>query len=373
LKGSHAALIQHINRAQCKVYSIDIPSGLMGEDNSDNHPDSIIKATLTLTLQFPKISLLFPENEIYTGIIEVIDIHLHPDAIIQTNSPFRITNSSDVWQLFPKRFRFSHKGNYGHALLIAGSYGKMGASVLAAQGCLRSGVGLLTVHIPQCGYTTIQTAVPEAMCSMDTDKEYFTFVPEIEAYNTIGIGPGIGTEPASARAFRKLLEKPIKSLVIDADGLNILAKEPELIGKLPRNTIITPHPGEFSRLFSFSGNSWQRLKLQQDLASKYHLVIVLKGANTSIAFPDGRVFFNPTGNAGMATGGSGDVLTGIITGLLAQGLTPEDSAVAAVYLHGLAGDIAAKSHSAPALIASDIVKHLGEAYMKIYDSAHQDF
>jgi NAD(P)H-hydrate epimerase len=273
-----------------------------------------------------------------------------------------------VEQIILPRSKFSHKGTYGHALLIAGSYGKMGAAVLASRGCLRAGAGLLTTHVPHLGYPVLQTAVPEAMASVDQHDSFFTEFPDLSQFSAIGAGPGIDKKADTQRALAALIEQAKVPLVFDADALNILAESTELIEKLPENTILTPHPGEFKRLAGKSGNSWERLQNQIAFSKKYKVVVVLKGAFTSVSMPDGRVFFNSTGNPGMATAGSGDVLTGIILGLLAQGLPPENTAIAGTYLHGLAGDIAALEKSENALVAGDITETLGKAFLHLNQS-----
>jgi ADP-dependent NAD(P)H-hydrate dehydratase / NAD(P)H-hydrate epimerase len=370
LSGLAAALVKHINSAHCRVYAIDVPSGLAGEDNTGNQADHIIMATLTLTLQFPKLSLLFPENGQFTGELEVVDIGLHPGGIAAVETPYHITGLSWVRNRLPERPKFSHKGTYGHALLIAGSFGKMGAAVLAAGGCLRAGVGLLTAHIPEKGYIVMQTAVPEVMCSVDKSDTFFSSPPAIERFSAVGIGPGMGTDQATKSAYFKLLQEIKVPLVADADGLNLLAGVP---GMLPAGSVITPHPVEFMRLFGETTNSWQRLQLLREMAQKYKIVVVLKGAYTQTALPTGEVYFNPTGNPGMATAGSGDVLTGIILSFLAQGLPPGDAAICGVYLHGLAGDLASGKFSQSSLIASDISLFLGNAFLKIYDTGNKIF
>lgn len=373
LEGLAAALVSHINHSGCKVVAIDIPSGLMGEDNSANNGEYIIRASVTLTLQFPKLSLLFPENAGFAGEVRIIDIGLHPEGMEITETPYCQVTSSMVRDMIPDRPLFAHKGTFGHALLIAGSSGKMGAAVLAARGCLRSGAGLVTTHVPAGGSIIVQTAVPEAMCSIDRHSDMFSELPGLKEYNAIGVGPGLGRSGETLQAFRQLLRVARVPLVIDADGLNLMAENPELWSILPSGTILTPHPGEFKRLFGYPDGSWKGLQLQREMAARYGVVIVLKGANTAIALPDGSVYFNTTGNPGMATGGSGDVLTGIITGLLAQGLRAGQAAIAGVYLHGLAGDIASAMVSRPGLVASDIAEFLGQAYKNIIDADKKEF
>jgi len=365
LEGFAAEVVQVLNQSACRVLSVDIPSGLMGEENRPNHTDSIIKATLTLTFQFPKLAFLLPENEQYVGQWYVLPIGLHPEAIKETPSNYFFVDAFDIRAKLQARQRFSHKGNFGHALLIAGSYGKMGAAILAAKACLRSGVGLLTVHLPHKTYPILQTALPESMADIDDSDLMFTSVGNLDPYSAIAIGPALGLKVNSQRGFKQLLEKINSPLVIDADGINILSLNPDWQKLVPPGTILTPHPGEFDRLTGSSENGYARLKKAIDLAIAYRWFIVLKGAFTATVTPEGKVYFNSTGNPGMATAGSGDALTGVVLGLLAQKYPPEDAAVLGVYLHGLAGNMAACVHGENGLIASDIIDNLGKAFSKL--------
>ena len=369
LEGFPAGVVHQINELKNKVVAIDIPSGLMGEDNSKNSTENIVKADFTLTLQFPKISFMFAENEKYTGKWEVLPIGLHPDGMAKTSSDFSFIEKDDIQPMIVPRSKFAHKGTYGHALLIAGSYGKMGAAVLASKGCLRAGVGLVTTHVPRLGYSVIQTALPEAMVSIDQHDSMFTQFPDLSPFSAIGIGPGLDKKHNSRKAFCELLETTKVPLVIDADGLNILSENKEWLKKLPENSILTPHPGEFKRLVGESVNSYERIQKQLEFSREHKVVLVLKGAFTTVATPDGKLHFNSTGNPGMATAGSGDTLTGIILGLLAQGISSEKAAVLGVYLHGLAGDLAAQKISENALIAGDITDFLGKAFLEFFPDA----
>lgn len=365
LDGLAAEIVHAINKLPSRVVAIDIPSGLMGEDNSSNHPDNIIRAGHTLTFQFPKISFLLADNEIYTGKWEVLPIGLHPEGIAGTDTPWHLVEQDDVSTIVPQRKRFDHKGVYGHALLLSGSYGKMGAAVLASKSCLRAGVGLLTTHVPHFGYPIIQTAVPEAMANIDAHDSIITEFPGLEQFTAVGAGPGIGTKSNTCKALHELIINAKQPMVLDADALNILSIHKEWLELLPAETILTPHPGEFSRLAGDSSNSWERLQQQREMAERLKLIIVLKGAYTSVAFPDGTVWFNSTGNPGMATAGSGDVLTGIILGLLAQRIPARKAALAGVYLHGLAGDLAALKYSEAAMVAGDIIDSFGEGVRSV--------
>lgn len=365
LEGLAASLVQTINNSGCRVISIDIPTGLMGEDNSGIPDQGIIRASETLTFQFPKRSFFYTENQRYCGKWHIIPIDLHPEALEQQPALLFYTTLGDISGKLLKRPTFSHKGTFGHALLIAGSYGMMGAAMLAARSCIRSGSGLLTTHVPKEGYPMVQASVPESIFSIDPCEERFTRCPDLENYSAIAAGPGIGIKPETATAMEFLIRNTKKPLVLDADALNILALHPEMLQYLPMNTIITPHPGEFDRLFGKVNSGFKRNELQIECSVKYKLIILLKGAYSSISLPDGRCFFNSTGNPGMATAGSGDVLTGIILSLLAQGYTAEDASIIAAFSHGLAGDLAAGHTGERGLTASDIIDYLNEAFKMI--------
>ncbi len=360
--------------------AIDIPSGLFGEDNQGNNPDSILRADYTLALQAPSLSFFFSENQEYTGIWEVLPIGLHPDILESEESPYRYLVAEYLSTLIHTRKKFAHKGSFGHSLLVAGCYGMMGAAVLASKACLRSGVGLLTSHVPRFGYKILQTSVPESLISIDQSDIIFSAPPDLNGFSAVGVGPGLGCKPNSGKALNELIEIVRVPLVIDADALNLLSANPDWLDKLPENTILTPHPKEFDRLFKSlaggDGNSaeapgYTRHLRQIEFSRRYNLITVLKGAHTSVAFPDGSCWFNTTGNPGMATAGSGDVLTGIILSLLGQGYNPAHSALLGVYLHGLAGDLAAEASSEESLIASDIIDSLGLAFQYLKGSHNE--
>lgn len=367
LTGGFAAVVNYLNQSEATIVSIDIPSGLFGEDNRQNDPEAIVHADVTFTFQFPKLAFLLAENEQYVGEWKVLDIGLHPDIIEQTPSPYYFVQEEEVANVFQPRDKFAHKGTFGHALLIAGSRGKMGAALLSAKACLRSGVGLLTVHIPQRGELAFQTGFPEAMLSFDPNKEFFSVLPDISTYSAIGIGPGLGQHMESAAALERLLSTTPHPVVIDADALNLLASNHDLINRIPPRSILTPHPKEFDRLAGVSKSDYERLMKAQSFAGEHKICVVLKGAYTAVCTAEGNVYFNSTGNPGMATAGSGDVLTGIILGLLAQGHEPETAAVAGVFLHGIAGDLAAIYRSEESMIASDIIDMLGKAFKQTKD------
>jgi len=362
LTGGFASLVQFINASPARVVAIDVPSGLMGEDNTENTMTTVVRADFTLTLQFPKLSFLMPENAAFVGEWKVLDIGLHPDAIATTPTSYGLTELVDAHQLIKTRDIFAHKGDFGRALLIAGKQGMAGASILASKACLRSGVGLLTVHVPACNNPMVQMAVPEAMTSVDVHPQYFTDTPYTATYQAVGVGPGLGKEEDTLKAFGQLIETCDAPLVIDADALNMLSMERSLLGMLPRGSILTPHPGEMDRLVGKCPNHYVRLQKAIQLAQSTQSCIVLKGAYSAVIAPDGHCYFNTTGNPGMATGGSGDVLTGILLALLAQGYDSLSAARLGTCVHGLAGDIAADALGQISLTAGSLVEYLPQAW-----------
>ena len=362
IEGLPAKLVDHLNESGAEIVAIDMPSGLFGDDNRENSGQSIIRAKHTLSFQFPKLAFMFAENYKYTGNWEILPIGLHEDYINDVKTPYHYADHDFVKPLLKSRNRVAHKGNFGHCLLISGSYGKMGAAVLAATSCLRTGTGLLTLHVPVKGCEIVQICIPEAMVNMDVSDTCFSKIPDPGKYNAIAAGPAIGTLPESQNALQDLLKSANQPVVLDADAINIIALNKKWMDLIPENSILTPHPGEFDRLAGQHKNSHDRLISQTKMAKNHKLNIILKGASTSVATPEGSCFFNSNGNSGMATAGSGDVLTGIILSLLGQGYTPADASVAGVYLHGLAGDLASESNSPEAMIAGDITINLGKAF-----------
>jgi len=364
LEGVTAALVGHINSSGNEIIAIDIPSGLSSDTSSRGNP--AIKATHTLSFQCFKPAFLVPENEEFTGELHILDIGLHEDYLKQVQSELEQVDEEMIRSIFKPRKSFAHKGNFGHALLVAGSYGKMGAAVLAARACLRAGAGLLTCHVPVCGYQIMQVSLPEAMIVTDKNERITTDLPgELSGYSVLGIGPGMGTDGKTRALLETVFAKFWKPVVLDADALNILSNFPFLLALLPPYSILTPHPKEFERLFGKSADDFARLQLARDKARELQCVIVLKGHYTFIAMPGGKGYFNSTGNPGMAKGGSGDVLTGILTALVSQGYSPGEAAILGVYLHGLAGDLAADVLSQESMLPSDLTDHLGAAFLSI--------
>jgi len=362
LTGLLAELVNHINASPCKVISIDVPSGLFIEKTSKGNPT--IAADWTLTFQNQKLAFLLAENAAYTGEVVLLDIGLSKEYETNEPAPFDLIDKKIISEIYLPRKPFVNKGNYGYVCLLAGSYGMMGAAVLSARACLRSGVGKLTCYTCAAGYNILQTSVPEAMCKV-TGDQFIKGKPDLNDFDVAGIGPGIGKHASHKLLLKNLFKDFKKPIVIDADALNVLSENKELYQLIPAHSIITPHPKEFERLFGKSVSDFDRVQLALSKAKELNIFIVLKGHHTFIATPDGKGFFNSTGNAGMATAGTGDVLTGIITGLLAQKYSPLNACILSVYLHGLAGDIAAKNISEEALIADDIIQNLGKAFIEV--------
>ena len=365
LNGGFASVVKYINASKAQVVAIDIPSGLMGEDNTYNIRPHIIHADVTLSIQLPKLSFLFPENEDIVGEWELLDIGLKQSFIDAAPSTFSILEETEVRSLIRLRKRFSHKGTFGHGLLIAGSYGMAGASILAAKACLKSGIGLLTVHVPIHNHDLLQTTVPEAIVHTDIQERYFAQPMHLHRYSALAIGPGLGQEEDTALAMMEQIQGSSLPIVLDADAINILSTHRNWLSRLPKRCILTPHLGELERLIGKCMDTYERLTKVKELAAYLQSYIIVKGAWTTIVTPEGNFYFNPTGNPGMATGGSGDVLTGILLGLLAQGYSREEACKLGVYIHGLAGDIAAEEKTQMGMTAADIIEALPAAWKKL--------
>ena len=379
LEGVTARLVEHLNQSGNEIIAIDIPSGLFVSRSSKGN--TIVRATHTLSFQVYKPAFLMPENEAWVGQVHILDIGLHPGFLQKTNSEAELLDPAIIGAIYKPRNSFAHKGNFGHALLITGSYGKLGASVLSGRSCLKTGAGLVTILVPGCGYNIIQTTLPEAMVLTDDDGKVHTALPPAEGgsgtsatggtdaaldkYSVVGVGPGMGQDPRTIAFLWELLRRYRKPMVVDADALNILGAHPEMMDLLPPYSILTPHPKEFERLFGPSPDDYARLDKTREMARKHQCIIVLKGHYTFIAMPGGKSYFNSTGNAGMAKGGSGDALTGILTALLGQSYSPGEAALLGVYLHGLAGDLAAAADSQESMLPTDLTNHLGNAFQII--------
>ena len=369
VEGYWATLLQHLNQSDATRVAVDIPSGLF----ADRHSQGIsIRADYTFSFELPKLAFLMPENQDAVGEWISASIGLDQEFIAQWPANNHYHDLGEAVKLLRPRPKFSHKGTFGHALLWVGSRGKTGAAILAAKACMRSGAGLLTVHVPESSGAILQIAFPEAMVSHDASPHVLSEIPDLAPYRAIGAGCGIGTHPETASALLQLLQTARVPLVLDADALNLLAADPAYMQAIPGHSILTPHPGEFERLFGKTSDHFERLELLRQQAAALNVIIVLKGAHTCIAAPDGQCYFNASGNPGMATAGSGDVLTGVLTALLAQGYPPLESALLGVALHGLAGDLAAAQQGTQALIASDIIRYIGEGFSTLENLQHNE-
>lgn len=368
LAGGFASLVKYINQSPAKVVSIDVPSGLMSEDNTYNVRANIIHATLTLTLHEKKLAFLFGDAQQFIGRLKVLDIRLSQEYIQKTEAQYYVLEESDVRSRLLHRDDFAHKGNMGNALIVAGSYGMSGAAILATRACLRSGAGKVAVHTPKKNYGVMQISVPEAVLHMDHEETAFTEAVDTDGFDALGIGPGLGCQETTAIAMIAQIRRAQCPIVADADALNILASHRAWMQQLPKGIIMTPHPKELDRLTGSPANAdFERLHRTRELAQSLQAYIILKGHNSALCLPDGQVVFNPTGNSGMATAGSGDVLTGIITALLARGYHQHNACIVGMYLHGLAGDIAVKTLGKESLTASDIIDYLPHAFQLLDD------
>jgi len=368
LEGDFAATVSWINQQPIRKLAIDLPSGLYGEENDINAGRIIVKADLTLGLQFPRLAFLLPENEVFIGEWELVDIGLHQQAIQSTDTPYTLTTLQEVSGWLKRRSRFAHKGICGKSLLIAGSKGMTGAAILAGKGALRAGTGLLTLRIPEPSLIIVQTALPEATAQTYSDH-FWDDDCSVNGWTAIAVGPGLGNNHAGMASLERLLRQQPQRLVLDADALNMLAEKPALMKLLPYGTILTPHPGEFERLAgTTSKTGYKRLQAAITFAVDHQVYLVLKGAYSACITPEGTCQFNATGNPGMATGGSGDVLTGIIVSLLAQGYTQREACVLGTCLHGLSADLLLTVQSQESLTAGDIAGNLGAAFKQLRKS-----
>ncbi|PTX22614.1 NAD(P)H-hydrate epimerase [Pontibacter mucosus] len=364
--GLYGKVIDQLNNSRATITAIDIPSGLFS-DSQTPEEGAIIRATYTVSFELPKLAFLLPQHEPFVGAWQVVPIGLSQPFIAEVKSNLYCTRQEDVQRMLKPRKKFSHKGTYGHALLLCGSFGKMGAAVLAARACLRSGTGLLTVQVPQAGYPILQTAVAEAMTLTDKNRRHLSELPpELDKYSVIGIGPGIGTERVTKTAIGQLLATSSLPLVIDADAINLVAGSEKLKGQLYKKKLVfTPHPKEFERLVGKVKNDYDRLQHLREFCLEYGCYVVLKGGHTAIGTPEGKIYFNTTGNPGLATGGTGDVLTGIITALVGQQYTLEEACRLGVFIHGLAADLALQTVGEIGMTASDVIDHLPKAFLHL--------
>lgn len=367
LTGGFASLVKFINSSPARVVSIDMPSGLMCEDNALNVRSHVVHADLTLTFHRPKLAMFMADNQTCVGEVEVLDIGLSEEATESMDTLCELTERADVCRMLRPRDAFGHKGTFGHALLVAGSYGMAGAAVLAARACLRSGAGKVTVRTPLRNNDILQTAVPEAVLLHDKNPERFTTPVDAAPFDALAIGPGIGTHSDTALAFIEQVRRTNVPLLIDADGLNILGGHKGWLHQIPKDCVLTPHPAEFGRIGGQGADCHATLQEAVAMARSHKFYILLKGHFTAVCTPEGRVYFNPTGNSGMATAGSGDVLTGVIAALLAGKYPILSACRLGTYLHGLAGDMAAADLGEESVTASDLVRYLPAAFRRLWE------
>ncbi len=361
-----ANLVQHINASEAFVLAVDMPSGLMA-DQATKAKDSIVKADYTISFQSAKLAFYMPQTATYVGELQILDIGLDREYLQETPTTAQLIGKLEAKTLYRPRNKFSHKGTYGHALLVGGSYGKIGSICLSATAAMRSGAGMVTVFAPKCGYDIIQTVLPEAMVITDENENHLSNIEYDLDPDVIGFGVGVGTKKETIDAFEGLLKKNKKPMVIDADGLNILSKKGSLLKLLPEASVLTPHPKELERLIGSWENDFEKIEKARELTKKYKIILVLKGAYSFIVTPN-DLYINTSGNPGMATAGSGDVLTGVIIALVSQGYQPLLAAVLGVYLHARAGDLAAEKLSYESVIAGDIAKHIGAAIFDLFEA-----
>jgi hydroxyethylthiazole kinase-like uncharacterized protein yjeF len=363
------SLFLHFRASKAFTLSIDIPSGLY-TDKAVTDEDAVVFAGYTLSFAAPKLVFFLPETAKFTIQWEVLDIGLDQEFLYSTTTEVDLIGKHEVLPMYMPRDKFSHKGQFGHALIIGGSYGKIGAVTLASKAALSVGSGLITAYIPKCGYTVLQSSFPEAMVITDKDEEKITSINFDIQPTVIGFGIGAGTDTKTISAFEVFLKTNKTPLVIDADGINILSKNKALLKLLPLQTVLTPHPTELERLIGTWENDFDKLKKVKAFSKKYSAIVVIKGANTITVFQD-KLYVNTTGNPGLATAGSGDVLTGIITGLMSQGYSNLSATIFGVYLHGKSADIAVESFGYQSIIASYVIDCLGEAYIDLFKQPEQ--
>lgn len=365
LEGLYHELIIFLNSQNSQRIAIDIASGLFADQPLPSKAIAF-EPDYTISFQSPKLIFFLPEYGKYVGEWRVVDIGLDQGFIQQQQTEFILSGVNELKKLVPARSTFSHKNEVGRLMILAGSKGKMGAAVLSARAAMRSGAGLINVHTPSCGVDILQTSIPEAMVSTDDGENFIERIPDTD--DAIAIGPGLGTDDKSVQAFKAFLSGYEKPLVIDADAINILAKHTDLIEMVPKNSILTPHPGEFKRLVGTWSNDFEKLQKLKTFCIENEMNIVLKGAFSAVCNSQGLVYFNPTGNPGLATAGSGDVLTGAVGAFLSQGLEPFDALRLAVYVHGLAGDEAVRKLETPWILASDVIEFIPKAIGSILRS-----
>ena len=362
-------LVAYINNSKAFILSVDMPSGMFA-DKMPNEEQPAIKANVTITFQAPKLIFLLPQAAAYIGDMQVIDIGLDREYLAKTKVNKQLINKPEAQLLYKNRESFAHKGDYGHVLIIGGSYGKIGSISLTGRAALRTGAGLVTIYSPKCGYQILQTVLPEAMVLTDESENQIESIDFDLEPDVICFGMGAGTSKKTSAAFKDLLTSYDKPMVIDADGINLLSEEKVLCKHLPENSVLTPHPGELERLIGKWKDDFDKLEKAKKFSAKYKVILVIKGAHTITVFKD-DLYVNNSGNPGMATAGSGDVLSGVITSLISQQYEPLIAAVLGVFLHGKAGDIMAEELSYEGLIAGDIADNIGKSFLDLFKKEMQ--
>lgn len=369
ISGGFVSLVRYINESMATVVSIDIPSGLYGEWNPEAINRNIIHADLTLAIQAPRLSFFIDDYAEIIGEWKVLDIELSPEKMRATSTQYHFVEKTDVRRMLRRRPEICSKADFGSAIIYAGSYGMMGAAVLSTRGALRAGAGKVTVYSPRCGFNILQSTVPEALFSEDRDDLVISEIAPSHRFNSIAIGPGIGTHDPTVKALEDFLAGTAVPVILDADALNCIAARPSMLSTIPILSTLTPHAGEFDRLFGAQNSAEARLRKAVEAARYYNIFIILKGRHTALVRPDGKIYFNSSGCPAMATPGSGDVLTGVLAAMSAQGYSPEYAAIISVFVHGLAGEMAAETHGAYGVTAGDIADNIGRAIKEIMTKA----
>lgn len=362
-------LFKHFKASEAFTLSVDIPSGLY-TDKAVDDKDGVVRANYTLSFQSPKLVFFLPETADYTVQWEVIDIGIDREYLMTTETEIELISKNEVLPIYRPRDKFGHKGSYGHGLIIGGSYGKIGAVNLATKSVLAIGAGVATAYIPKCGYTVLQTSLPEAMVITSDNESHIDSIRFDITPTAIGIGSGLGTKTETIKAFETFLKAQKAPLVIDADALNMISKKKTLLKSVPENSILTPHLRELERLVGQWSDDFDKLEKAKAFSLKHKVIVVIKGANTITVYGN-KLFVNTTGNPGMATAGTGDVLTGVITGLLCQGYTEIEAVLFGVYLHGRAGDLALEEFGYQSLMAGNIIDYLAESYIDLFKQPEQ--
>ncbi len=365
VEGLALEVIKWINRSHSTVVSIDMPSGVFEGDNAANTAEGMVRADHILTFQTPKLSFFLSENSAFIGRVEILDIGLHPTFLAEAETKHHLLLEAEAKLMREQRVRFSHKGTYGHALIVGGSKGSYGAAMLTSKACLRAGAGLVTAHVPAGASQIAHLSVPEILVSADVEEEEISGLPDLSAYAALGIGPGMGQGEAATRVLKILIQEATIPLVLDADALNILSENKTWMAFLPKGSVLTPHPGEFRRLIGEKLSHYESMERQLEISIKHGIYILLKGAHSSLSTPEGKLIINSTGNPGMASGGMGDALTGMITGLIASGYGAGTAASLGMYVHGRAADMALTNQSHESLIATDLIAYLGPAFQSL--------